>query len=212
MAEAPSIVVNEESLTVVGGGAAGGIRTRDHRLTRGDFGARARAPIRGRRSTAELRRPPGGSGVLILLPAGDFNPSVPPRRVRGARWGLGEEEGWRPPFASGRIAGVYEPLRLYLEVARELGREDLVERAVLSEEDFSWLRQRVSQAGRLRLLDLLDELEERFIERVDPEVAREAFRRYGVELSAGDARRRIARLLASWLVEAGEEWGHVKLG
>ncbi len=125
---------------------------------------------------------------------------------------MGEEEGWRPPFASGRIAGVYEPLRLYLEVARELGREDLVERAVLSEEDFSWLRQRVSEAGRLRLLDLLDELEERFLERVDPEVAREAFRRYVVELSAGDARRRIARLLASWLVEAGEEWGHVKLG
>lgn len=121
------------------------------------------------------------------------------------------EDEWRPPFASGRIAGSYEPLRLYLEVARESGREDLVDKAILGEDDFEWLRRRVSEAGRLKLLDLLDELEERFMERVDPEVAVEAFRRYGLEMSAGDARRRIARLLASWLVEAGEEWGHVKL-
>jgi len=125
---------------------------------------------------------------------------------------LAGEEGWRPPFASGRIAGVYEPLKYYLEVARERGREDLVERALLSEEDFAWLREKIGEAGRLKLSELLDELEERFLERVDPEIAREAYRRYGVELSPEDARRRIARLLASWLVEAGEEWGHVKLG
>ncbi len=122
------------------------------------------------------------------------------------------EEGWRPPFATGRIAGGYEPLKYYLEVARERGREDLVERALLSEEDFEWLRGRIAEARRIRLLDLLDELEDRFLERVDPEVAREAFKRYGVEISSGDAQHRIARLLASWLVEAGEEWGHLRLG
>ena len=122
----------------------------------------------------------------------------------------GEGE-WRPPFASGKIAGSYEPLKIYMELAKERGREDLLDAAVLREGDFRILRERVEREGRVKLIDLLDELEEYFTERVDPELAREAYQRYGLDLTTGDARRRLARLIAAWLLEAGEEWGHIKL-
>ena len=124
---------------------------------------------------------------------------------------MGGEGGWRPPFASGKIAGSYEPLKIYMELARERGREDLLDASILREEDFRMLRERVEREGRVRLLDLLNELEEYFAERVDPELAREAYRRYGLDLATGDARKRLARLMAAWLLEAGEEWGYVRL-
>ncbi len=115
----------------------------------------------------------------------------------------------RPPFASGKVAGDYEPLFLYWEAARERGREDLIEAATLREEDYKVLQR---EAGKgLGLEALLEALTSYMEERVDPEVAAEAYRRYGVEAGPEDARRLIARLLASWLVEAGEYWGFVRL-
>ncbi|MEB3861688.1 MAG: hypothetical protein GSR84_05655 [Desulfurococcales archaeon] len=115
----------------------------------------------------------------------------------------------RPPFASGRIAGDYEPLFLYWEAARRAGREDLVERAMLREEDYRLASRLAREAGRLG--DLLDRLEEVMLERVDPGVAAEAYRMYGAPVGDEDARRLIARLLASWLVEAAEHWGFLRL-
>ncbi len=115
----------------------------------------------------------------------------------------------RPPFASGKVAGDYEPLFLYWEVARERGREDLIEAATLREEDYKVLQREAGEG--LGLDALLEALTSYMEDRVDPVVAAEAYRRYGVEASPEDARRLIARLLASWLVEAGEYWGFVRL-
>ena len=117
----------------------------------------------------------------------------------------------RPPFASGEIAGDYEPLFAYWEEAKSRGDEGAVERATLSREDFDELERLVAEEGRLRLSDLLDRLAPRFEGRVDPEIAVRAYERVGLRLDSGEARRRIASLLAAWLVEAGEHWGMLRL-
>ncbi|BAN89600.1 hypothetical protein [Aeropyrum camini] len=111
---------------------------------------------------------------------------------------------WRPPFSTGKIVEDYRLLKLYLEVAREKGREDLVDKALISEEDVNLLR-RLSSAPGVTAEDLVNALEERFYERVDPDIASEALSRAGINFDGDTARRIIARILAGWLVEMGEE-------
>ena len=117
---------------------------------------------------------------------------------------------WKPPFATGKVVGSYEPLRRYLEEARRRGREDLVEAALLREEDFNLLR-RLAALERVSLDSLLSALEERFYDRVSGEVAREAYESLGIRVDEESARRMIARILAGWLVESGEEWRILRL-
>ncbi|MCE4610363.1 MAG: hypothetical protein F7B17_00120 [Desulfurococcales archaeon] len=117
---------------------------------------------------------------------------------------------WKPPFATGKIVGSYEPLRRYLEAARRRGREDLVEAALLREEDFNLLR-RLASLERVSLESLLSALEERFYDRVSGEVAREAYQSLGIRVDEESARRMMARILAGWLVESGEEWRILRL-
>ncbi len=117
---------------------------------------------------------------------------------------------WKPPFASGRVVGSYEPLKRYLEEARRRGREDLVEKALLNEDDFELLRRLVVVEG-VSLESLLSALEERFYDRVDGEVAREAYRSMGLKVDTESAKRMIARILAGWLIESGEEWKILRL-
>jgi len=121
---------------------------------------------------------------------------------------MGEKE--LPPFASGKIASDYSILFEYWRAAREKGREDLVESGMLSEDDYKMLVEEAAKNPRLE--DLLDALVERLLDRIDPDVAVEAVRRAtGARVDADTARRLVARLLASWLVEAGEYWNMVKL-
>lgn len=115
----------------------------------------------------------------------------------------------RPPFASGRLAGDYEPLFLYWEAAREAGRENLLGEAMLREEDYRLVSRLAGETPRLG--DLLERLEEEMAGRVDPGLAAKAYRRYGLEIDPEDARRLIARLLAAWLLEAAEYWGFIRL-
>jgi hypothetical protein len=118
-------------------------------------------------------------------------------------------EDWLPPFASGRIAGSYRLLRRYLEVARERNRDEAFENALLREEDYELLKS-LAREGE-SALELVDRLTDILVERVDPEIAEEALRREGILLSGEEARRIIARLLASWLIEAGEYWKIISL-
>ncbi|GBF09578.1 hypothetical protein apy_13030 [Aeropyrum pernix] len=115
-----------------------------------------------------------------------------------------ESGSWRPPFSTGKIVGNYGLLKLYLEVAREKGRRDLVDKALISEDDVDMLR-RLSASPGATAEDFVNALEERFVERVDPEVASEALARAGINVDGDTARRMIARILAGWLVEMGEE-------
>jgi len=121
---------------------------------------------------------------------------------------MGEKE--LPPFASGKIASDYSILFEYWRVARERGREDLVESGMLSEDDYKMLVEEAAENPNLE--DLLDALVARLLDRIDPDVAVEAVRRAtGARVDADTARRLVARLLASWLVEAGEYWNMVRL-
>ena len=115
-----------------------------------------------------------------------------------------------PPFASGSIVEDYETLFIYWEKARSRGREDLIEKSTLSNTDFDKLRVIVEE-GTLTLEELLDRLSRDMTERIDPEVAVEALRERRIFLEADDARRYLARILAGWLIEAGEYWGILRL-
>ena len=116
----------------------------------------------------------------------------------------------KPPFASGVIAGDYAPLFSYWRLARSRGREDLVEASMLKEDDYRFLRELIS-SGVYNLEELLDVLTRRFEGRVDSSIARDAYKTVGLELDASVAKRRIAWLLAAWLLEAGETWGILRL-
>ncbi len=117
--------------------------------------------------------------------------------------------GKKPLLATGEVVGDYEPLLRYWEIAREKSGE-LARRAVLRDEDFRVLERLLREIG--VLADLLDRLSEYFIERIDPEVARRVYLElYGADLDPMDAARRIARIMAGWLVEAGETTGMLGL-
>ncbi len=117
--------------------------------------------------------------------------------------------GEKPPFASGKLAGDYKPLFEYWRVARERGREDLIEASMLQEADYDFLRKNVVIGE--SVLDLLEKVTNSVIDRIDPEIAQIAMERVGLQLPKDEARLRIARLLASWLIEAGEYWGYIRL-
>jgi len=119
------------------------------------------------------------------------------------------ERDKKPPFASGELVEDFSPLFEYWRVARERGREDLVEAAMLSEADYKLLRDTVKSGE--AVLDLIDRLAEKVIDRVDPDIAAEALARNGIRVPPEEARWYIAKLIASWLIEAGDYWGFIRL-
>jgi len=114
------------------------------------------------------------------------------------------------PFARGRLVSSFDILKEYWRVARERGREDLVEAAMLSEPDYRRVAQVViEEGGRISLGDLWDKLAKELEERIDPEIALEAARRAGYNVDAETARSLVARQLAAWLIEAAEYWNFI---
>ena len=121
----------------------------------------------------------------------------------------GEERGKRrkPMFATGEIVGDYEPLYLYW---REAGER--AEQSIIQSRDFEELRRLIEEEHVTRLDEVLERLTGYFLPRVDREAARRALERYyGVSVSGEDAARRIASILAGWLVEAAGELGMLRL-
>ena len=111
----------------------------------------------------------------------------------------------KPMFADGTIVRDYEPLFKYWELARKIN-EDLVSKAMLTNEDFNYLRNLVEHE-RMSLVELMNVLKYRFRSRVDGKVAKKALRlTRGIELDEEDARDYIAGILAGWLIEAGRLW------
>lgn len=114
--------------------------------------------------------------------------------------------GRRPLLANGSLVGDYEPLFRYWERVREKGGEELT----LSREELELIERRVRERVRLSLLQLRDELVQRFLPRVDPEAAVEAFSSLGIQLEAGEARKRIAEIIAGWTLEAARTLGIIE--
>jgi hypothetical protein len=104
----------------------------------------------------------------------------------------------KPLLADGSVVGCYEPLFRYWEAGKRRGLEELT----IGSEELKYVEERVRREGRVNLLQLLSELAERFLPRVDPEAAREAFESLGLRLAPEEARRRIAGILAGWALEA----------
>ncbi len=126
---------------------------------------------------------------------------------------MSNRESRRPPpplLGDGSIVGDYTLLYEYWDALRRLGRE--TDSAVLQRRDFEKLRELVEKHSGVTLERLLEMLVEEMLERVDREAAIEAARRtYGVELDAETAARRVARILAGWLIEAGKQTGILRL-
>ncbi len=100
---------------------------------------------------------------------------------------------------------------MYWKVARDRGREDLIEASTLSNDDFNYVKRYMEVRVRLSLADLLEDLSTYFKGRVDEDTAKEAYRRLGIEVKEGDYRELISRILAGWLIEAAESWGILRL-
>jgi len=112
----------------------------------------------------------------------------------------------RPLLANGSIVGSYEPLFKYWERVKEKGGEELI----IGREELELIERRVREEGRVSLLQLKNELVQRFLPRVDPDAAREAFGSLGVQLDASEARRMIAEIFAGWALEAARMLGIVE--
>ena len=114
----------------------------------------------------------------------------------------------RPPLSTGDVVENYELLFAYWRKARELGREDLIERTLIKEEDLKLLEEMIRESGAggapLNLGLLIDRLTETLSSRVDPDVAKKALKDLGITSPEEDARTIIARILAGWLIEVGQ--------
>ncbi|MCE4617224.1 MAG: hypothetical protein F7C32_01390 [Desulfurococcales archaeon] len=111
----------------------------------------------------------------------------------------------RPFFATGYLIEDYEPLMKYWEFLRKEGREDILEKAFLDNEDYEILKKIAREKVGRSLAEIFDELIGRFLERIDAETALKAFREAGYKtIGLEEAKRSMARILAGWLLEAGE--------
>jgi len=113
----------------------------------------------------------------------------------------------RPLLANGSVVGSYKPLYRYWELARERGAEEVA----ITGEDLEAVRRAVETRGRVSLLELMEELVRRFLPRVDPEIAREAYESLGWRMTGAEARRKIAEILAGWALEAAKNLNIVSL-
>lgn len=117
---------------------------------------------------------------------------------------------WRPLLASGRLVGDYTPIRIYQEVAREMGRDP--SSVVISSEDLRYVREFVAAAGSRDVVGLISMLIPIIKSRIDPAVARETYKRYlGIDVSEDRAVHMISDLVARWCIEAAELMGIIRI-
>ena len=115
----------------------------------------------------------------------------------------------RPLLSDGSIVSDYSPLLKYIEIARRVS-PDRAEEGMPRSEDFEYVKKYMWSRGGSTLYSLLEALTAIVLARIDPEIARDALREvYGVEFDPEDARERIARILAGWIIEASRILGYI---
>jgi len=115
-----------------------------------------------------------------------------------------------PFFANGSLVGDYKPLRKYWEILRKKGFD--LDNAFLKREDFEYLDRRVKENPGIDVASLINELTQYFMDRIVPEAAVEACREaYGVSFDRDTAVKKIAYIMAGWLIEAGKNTGILSL-
>lgn len=119
-------------------------------------------------------------------------------------------EGWMPLLASGKLVSDYTPIRIYQEVAREKGKDP--GSVVISTQDLLFLRDLVVSSSSRDVHAIISILASSIKARIDPEVARETYRRYlGVDIGEESAVSMISELVARWCLEAADTMGIIKI-
>jgi len=122
----------------------------------------------------------------------------------------GREDRWVPLLASGKLATDYMPIKIYQEVAREMGRDP--GSVVISTEDLKLLREFVVSSPSKDVGTLISILASSIRARIDPEVARETYKRYlGVDIDHETAVSMISELVAKWCLEAADTMNIVRI-
>ncbi|MEZ0289565.1 MAG: hypothetical protein ABWJ42_00535 [Sulfolobales archaeon] len=117
---------------------------------------------------------------------------------------------WLPLLASGRIDVDYSIIKYYVNIARELGRDH--SSILISSDDLNYVKLSVENISSKKLDVLIDLLSKRFMDRIDPYLAKETYKRYlGLEVDENTAVKMLARVLAAWCVEAAETLGYLKI-
>ena len=115
-----------------------------------------------------------------------------------------------PFFGDRTIVGSYKPLFEYWKLLKE--RHLSIDSSLLHPDDFTYVKELVEKYGKVGLQDLINELTTYFLNRINCELAKEAYRRaLGIELSKEDACRKLAEILAGWLIEAAKNTGLLRL-
>ncbi len=115
-----------------------------------------------------------------------------------------------PFFGDGTIVGSYKPLFEYWKLLKE--KHLSIDSSLLRPDDFKYVKELVEKHRKIMLQDLISELTKYFLNRIDCDLAKEAYRRaLGIELSKEDACKKLAEILAGWLIEAANNTGLLKL-
>ncbi len=115
----------------------------------------------------------------------------------------------KPFFATGEIVSDYSLLKKYWELLKLRGKS--VEPVLLSRQDFDYIKRLIGRR-RIRLDEIYEELIDYFAERIDPDIAAEAYEKvYGVRIEPETARRKLAEIMAGWLLEASSFLGDIKI-
>ncbi|ALU12635.1 hypothetical protein EYM_05970 [Ignicoccus islandicus DSM 13165] len=117
---------------------------------------------------------------------------------------------WKPIFATKKLVRDYEPLRYYLELVRDT---EWYDKAFLSGADFKLLSAVVqNNKDKANLLAVWKMLTEKMKSRINSKMAYRALKNSGYHVrDEEEARDLMARMLAGWLLEAGEEWNLIRM-
>jgi len=113
-------------------------------------------------------------------------------------------------LGSGKLVKDYTLIIKYFEKLRELGIDP--DSSYPRGEDLEEVKKLVEQGAVKSLEEALNVLKERFKQRIAKEAAVEAVREVlGAEIGADAAVEHVARLLALWTLEMGENMGIIKI-
>lgn len=122
----------------------------------------------------------------------------------------GAGDSWRPLLASGKLVGSYTPIRIYQDVAREMGKDP--GSVLISSEDLRFLRDLVASSSDRSISFLISAVARNIKNRIDPIVARETYKRYlGVDVGEERAVEMLSQLVARWCIEAADTIGIIRI-
>ncbi len=116
----------------------------------------------------------------------------------------------RPLLATGKLGANYKLLYAYWEIAKKHSHDKAAE-IVLKTEDFNEVEKILKKTKEnKRVFEIIEEVLPRFIKRIDPAIAVEAYEQvYSTKINPSDAVRELAKIMAIWLIEALETEGKI---